>query len=374
MSAAATYRESAYRIMISGGGTGGHIYPAISIGQALQQSLSQVEIRFVGAQGKMEMIKVPEAGFQIEGLWISGLQRKLTFDNLLFPVKLIASIIKSFKLLNQFRPQVVVGVGGYASGPLLIAAVMKGIPTLIQEQNSYAGLTNKWLAKYVKKVCVAHDGMEKYFPAGKIVVTGNPVRSNLVLTADQRQEAFDHFGLNPSQPTLLVIGGSLGARTLNEAVLSQLTRLKDQNIQLIWQCGGYYFEEMKRRTSEGLPAGVVLRDFIRDMKYAYAVADVVISRAGALSIAELMVTGKPCILVPSPNVAEDHQTKNAKALVERQAAQVVKDRDARELMIRKAEKLLANKEERQLLSQNIKALAHPQAAQEIANEIIRMVA
>lgn len=366
--------DQTYRVMISGGGTGGHIYPAISIAQALKKTLRNVQIRFVGAEGKMEMKKVPEAGFEIDGLWISGLQRRLTLDNLLFPVKLVSSIIVSLRLLNQFKPQAVIGVGGYASGPLLIAAVLKRIPTLIQEQNSYAGLTNKWLAKYVDKVCVAHEGMDKYFPQEKIIVTGNPVRSHIKLGAERKNEAYHHFGLNPDLPTLLIIGGSLGARTLNEAVLLHLDDIKTKNIQLIWQCGGFYFEEMKERTKAFLPEGVLLRDFIKEMDYAYAVADVVISRSGALSIAELMLTSKPSVMVPSPNVAEDHQTKNAQALVEREAAIMVKDEEAREQMLAEAITLLEDKQRRKVLSENISALAHANASQEIANEIIRMVA
>lgn len=362
------------RIMISGGGTGGHIYPAISIAQALKRTLDQVQIKFVGAKGKMEMKKVPEAGFEIEGLWISGLQRRLTIDNLLFPVKLISSITKSFKLLNRFKPHAVIGVGGYASGPLLIAAVIQGIPTLIQEQNSYAGLTNKWLSKYVWKICVAHEGMEKYFPAEKIIVTGNPVRTNLKLALDRRTEAYNHFGLKRDKATLLVIGGSLGARTLNEAIIQQLYTIASNQLQLIWQCGGFYYEEMIARTQDKLPEGVLLRDFIKEMDYAYAAADVVISRSGALSIAELMLTGKPSVMVPSPNVAEDHQTKNAMALVEREAAVMVEDNKAREHMIAAAIEILENKAQCKKLSENIEAMAHPNASQEIANEIIKMVA
>jgi UDP-N-acetylglucosamine--N-acetylmuramyl-(pentapeptide) pyrophosphoryl-undecaprenol N-acetylglucosamine transferase len=368
------FREHPYRIMISGGGTGGHIYPAISIAQALEKALSSVEIRFVGAKGKMEMKKVPEAGFEIIGLWISGLQRKLTLDNLLFPIKLISSVFTSFKLLAQFMPDVVIGVGGYASGPLLIAATIKRIPTLIQEQNSYAGLTNKWLAKYVTKVCVAHDGMEKYFPGEKIVVTGNPVRSDIKLAADMRRSAFEHFGFDTGRSTILIIGGSLGARTINESLLANLDLLIKSGVQVLWQTGGFYFEEMKQRTADKELKHIQIRDFIKEMKYAYAIADVVISRSGALSIAELMLTGKPAIMVPSPNVAEDHQTKNAMALVERNAAVLVKDTEALEKMVPEALRLLDTPSERETLESNIAALAHPNAAMDIANEIIKLVA
>ena len=359
--------------MISGGGTGGHIYPAISIAQALKATLQHVEILFVGAKGKMEMEKVPAAGFEIEGLWISGIQRKVTAGNLMFPFKLCSSIVRSYVLLRQFKPDVVVGVGGYASGPLLLAATRKGIPTLIQEQNSYAGLTNKWLAKKVNKICVAHDGMEKYFPASKLVVTGNPVRQTIKLNPNRKEEAFKHFELDSSKPVLLVIGGSLGARTLNESVIGGLDKLKNEGIQLIWQCGGFYHEEMEERT-EGKRDNVILKDFIFQMDFAYACADVVVSRAGALSIAELMLTGKPSILVPSPNVAEDHQTINAKALVEKDAAEMVSDKEAQERLIDEAIGLINDKKRQEELAKNIHAMAHENAAVDIANEVIKLIA
>ena len=359
--------------MISGGGTGGHIYPAISIAQALKESLQHVEILFVGAKGKMEMDKVPAAGFEIEGLWISGIQRKITAGNLMFPFKLVSSIIKSYGLLKKFKPDVVVGVGGYASGPLLYAATKKGVPTLIQEQNSYAGLTNKWLAKKVDKICVAHEGMEKYFPANKLVVTGNPVRKTIMLNPNRREEAFKYFELDTSKPTLLVIGGSLGARTLNESVVAGLDKLKNEGIQLIWQSGSFYHEEMKER-AEGKGGTVVLKDFIFQMDFAYACANVVISRAGALSIAELMLTAKPSILVPSPNVAEDHQTINARALVNNGAAEMVTDKEAMERLVDEAIELLNDKKRQEKLAKNIHAMAHENAAVDIANEVIKLIA
>lgn len=359
--------------MISGGGTGGHIYPAISIAQALKDTLQHVEILFVGAKGKMEMDKVPAAGFEIEGLWISGIQRKITASNLMFPFKLASSIVKSYSLLKKFKPDVVVGVGGYASGPLLYAATKKGVPTLIQEQNSYAGLTNKWLAKKVDRICVAHDGMEKYFPADKLVVTGNPVRKTIKLNPNRRDEAFRYFELDSSKPTLLVIGGSLGARTLNESIISGLEKLKNEGVQLIWQCGGFYHEEMKRR-AKGKGGKVILKDFIFQMDFAYACANVVISRAGALSIAELMLTGKPSILVPSPNVAEDHQTINAKALVEKGAAEMVTDKEAMERLVDEAIELLNDKKRQEKLSNSIYGMAHENAAVDIANEVIKLIA
>lgn len=358
--------------MISGGGTGGHIYPAISIAQALKDMLQSVEILFVGAKGKMEMEKVPAAGFEIEGLWISGIQRKLSVDNLMFPFKLCSSILRSRVLLKKFKPDVVVGVGGYASGPLLYAATKKGIPTLIQEQNSYAGLTNKWLSKKVKTICVAHEGMEKYFPADKLVVTGNPVRKTITLNPSRKEEAYKYFDFDSSKPILLIIGGSLGARTLNESVLAGLEKLTKEGVQVIWQCGGFYHEEMEKR-SEEKGKNVLLKDFIFQMDFAYAIADVVISRAGALSIAELMLTGKPSILVPSPNVAEDHQTINAQALVEKDAAEMIKDKEAMNSLIDQALDLLNNKKRQKELSENIKSMAHDNAAVDIANEVMKLV-
>lgn len=359
--------------MISGGGTGGHIYPAISIAQTLKDMLQSVEILFVGAKGKMEMEKVPAAGFEIEGLWISGIQRKLSADNLMFPFKLLSSIRQASKLIKKFKPDAVVGVGGYASGPLLYVAGKKGIPTLIQEQNSYAGLTNKWLSKSANTICVAHEGMEKYFPADKIVVTGNPVRKTIKLNPNRTGEAFQYFELDEKKPTLLVIGGSLGARTLNESVLSGLEKLAKEDIQLIWQCGGFYKSEMEER-AEGRGRKVILKDFILQMDFAYACADVVISRAGALSIAELMLTGKPSILVPSPNVAEDHQTINAKALVANDAAEIVKDKEAMDKLIDEAINLLKDKKRQDELSKNIYAMAHENAAVDIANEVMKLIA
>lgn len=359
--------------MISGGGTGGHIYPAISIAQALEDMLQDVEILFVGAKGKMEMKKVPEAGFRIVGLWISGIQRSLSFQNFIFPLKLVSSIVRSYRLIKDFQPDAVVGVGGYASGPLLYAASVKKIPTLIQEQNSYAGLTNKLLASRVNKICVAHEGMEKYFPKKKLVVTGNPVRKTILLPEEKKPQAYEFFQLDSHKPTILIVGGSQGARSINEFILAGYDRLAQSGYQVIWQTGGYYYEEMKRRSGNGA-ANILIRDFVREMHNAYAVADVVISRAGALSIAELMLTGKSSILVPSPNVAEDHQTINAKALVERDAAVLVKDHEAMDQLIDTAFELLTNEERKATLSQNIKAMSHQDAPRLIANEIVQMIA
>ncbi len=359
--------------MISGGGTGGHIYPAVSIAQSLQEMLQDVDILFVGAKGKMEMTKVPEAGFEIVGLWISGIQRSLSIQNLMFPFKLISSIWNAFKLIRSFKPDAVVGVGGYASGPLLYAASAKKIPTLIQEQNSYAGLTNKLLAKRVDKICVAHGGMEKYFPADKLVVTGNPVRKTILLRDSLKEEAHRFFGLDPERKTILIIGGSLGARSVNEMILAGYEQLVASGYQVIWQTGGYYFEEMKRRIPQASDR-IVIKDFVREMNFAYALADVVISRAGALSIAELMLTGKPAILVPSPNVAEDHQTINAMALAERDAAVLVKDNEGMEKLIQTTLELVEDEKRKEELSKNIKGMSLPNAPRDIANEILKLIA
>jgi UDP-N-acetylglucosamine--N-acetylmuramyl-(pentapeptide) pyrophosphoryl-undecaprenol N-acetylglucosamine transferase len=368
-----------YRVIISGGGTGGHIYPAIAIANALRSMHEDTEILFVGAEGRMEMQKVPEAGYKIIGLWISGIQRKLTLDNLAFPVKLMSSLTRAFKILNEFKPQVAVGVGGFASGPLLYAASVKHIPSLLQEQNSYAGLTNKMLANQVQKICVAHPGMEAFFPKEKIVFTGNPVRQEIVDVAREglapkRSEAMEYFGLDPKKKTLLVIGGSLGARTLNNSMIASVQRFADAQVQLIWQSGKIYFQEMKEQL-EAFPdrEGIRLREFLDRMDLAYAASDVVISRAGALSISELALVKKPVIFVPSPNVAEDHQRKNAEALVREQAALLVTDAEAPTQLIDEALALLADEAKQQLLTKNIDQWARPGAAQHIAQEVVNLI-
>ncbi|MEQ9442337.1 MAG: undecaprenyldiphospho-muramoylpentapeptide beta-N-acetylglucosaminyltransferase [Cyclobacteriaceae bacterium] len=368
-----------YRIIISGGGTGGHIYPALAIANALRSMHSDTEILFVGAEGRMEMQKVPEAGYKIIGLWISGIQRKLTIDNLAFPVKLVSSSVKAFKVLNEFKPQAAVGVGGFASGPLLYAASVKHIPSLLQEQNSYAGLTNKMLAGQVQKICVAHPGMEKFFPEEKIVFTGNPVRQEIVDMAQnglsqKRAEAMEYFGLDPQKKTLLVIGGSLGARTLNNSMIANIQQFVDAQVQVIWQSGKFYYEEMKQRL-EAIPnhEGIQLREFLNRMDLAYAASDVVISRAGALSISELALVKKPVIFVPSPNVAEDHQRKNAETLVREDAAQMVTDAEASTKLTEATLALLTNEAQQQLLMQNIDQWARPGAAQHIAREVVNLI-
>ena len=367
-----------YRIIISGGGTGGHIYPAIAIANALRSVRNDIELLFVGAKGRMEMQKVPEAGYRIEGLWISGIQRKLTTDNLAFPLKVASSVTRSFRILSDFRPDVAVGVGGFASGPLLYAASLKKIPALLQEQNSYAGLTNKMLADQVQKICVAHHGMEKFFPKEKIVFTGNPIRQDIVALATEglsgkRAEALDYFGLSPDKPTLLVVGGSLGARTLNTSVLANAPALAEQGIQVIWQSGKTSYQEMETKLATlGKKEGIQLREFLTRMDLAYAAADVVVSRAGALAISELALVKKPVIFVPSPNVAEDHQRKNAEALVKEDAALMVLDAEAPAQLINKAIALLNDPLRRQALQQNIGQLARPDAAQRIAEEVLTL--
>ena len=364
-----------YRLIISGGGTGGHVYPAIAIANSFTERFSNAEVLFVGAQGKMEMQKVPEAGYKIEGLWISGLQRRLTLDNLSFPFKVLSSLRKSRQIVKQFKPDAVVGVGGYASGPLLKSATRKRIPAVLQEQNSYAGLTNKILAKKASKICVAYPNMDQFFPAEKVVMTGNPVRKDIVDLKGKKEIGIKHFNLDETKPTLLVIGGSLGARTLNDSLISGVEQLVQAGVQVIWQCGRFYFEEMKAKLAQQPNSeGIHLMEFVREMDLAYAAADVVVSRAGALSVSELSIAQKPTIFVPSPNVAEDHQTKNAKALVDNKAAELVKDSEAREVLIQRAIELINNQDQKMGLSKNIKALAKPNAAEEIVDEIVKLIA
>jgi UDP-N-acetylglucosamine--N-acetylmuramyl-(pentapeptide) pyrophosphoryl-undecaprenol N-acetylglucosamine transferase len=366
--------ERPYRMIISGGGTGGHIYPAIAIANAFQARFPNAEILFVGAKGKMEMDKVPQAGYPIEGLWISGLQRKFTLENISFPFKVIASLLKSRKIIKRMKPDVVVGVGGYASGPLLRVATKKGIAAILQEQNSYAGLTNKILAKKVRKICVAYPNMEQFFPAEKVRLTGNPVRKDIIEISGKKDEALSFFGLDTKTPVLMMLGGSLGARTLNDTMVLALPKLIEAGIQVIWQCGKFYHEEMKNRLEAlGNHDRIKLFEFLKEMDLAYAAADVVVSRAGALSVSELSIAAKPTIFVPSPNVAEDHQTKNARAMVDRDAALLIKDIDARTQLIDSAIELLNNTDRQAELSRNIKALARPNAAEDIVNEIVELI-
>lgn len=360
------------KVIISGGGTGGHIFPAIAIAQALKRSDESIEILFVGAEGRMEMEKIPQAGYRIIGLPIAGLQRKLDWKNLLLPFKVMNSVMMSRKILKDFQPDAAVGVGGYASAPLLFAASWMKVPCLIQEQNSYAGITNKQLSRRVSTICVAYEGMEKFFPAEKLVLTGNPVRKDIIHTESKRVEALNHFELKPERKTLLVLGGSLGAGTINEGIRSHLAEIEDAGIQLLWQTGKNYYE---RNAKDARSFGGIIKvhAFIERMDLAYAAADVVISRAGALSIAELCVTQKPCLLVPSPNVAEDHQTKNAMALVKRNAAIMVKDQDAKDLMLKEAIQLMNDINMQQTLSANLGAMAKPNADDDIATEVMRIM-
>lgn len=362
-----------YRIIISGGGTGGHIFPAIAIANAFRERYHDAQILFVGAKGRMEMTRVPEAGYKIIGLWISGLQRKFTLSNLLFPLKLVLSYLRAAVIIRRFKPHAVIGTGGFASGPIMMAATRFHIPAIIQEQNSFAGLANKQVADKVSKVCVAYDGMDKYFPKNKLVITGNPVRKDIITVAEKREKAKTHFGFELNRKTLLIIGGSLGARTINESVLQGIEKLIDAQIQIIWQTGKGYFDAYKAQLLKYDLRRIRVHDFVREMDLAYAAADGVISRSGALAVSELCIASKPVILVPSPNVAEDHQTKNAMALVEKEAAIMIADKDAREKLVDEALKLLFDEQLAARLARNIKKLARPNATEDIVNEIEKLI-
>lgn len=359
------------KFIISGGGTGGHIFPAIAIANALKELRPDSEFLFVGAKGRMEMEKVPSAGYKIEGLWISGLQRKLTLKNLMFPFKVISSILKAKKILKEFRPDAAIGTGGYASGPMLNVASGAGVVTVIQEQNSYAGITNKLLSKKVDKICVAYEGMEKFFPKEKIVFTGNPVRQDIIDLSGKREIARNHFNVPEGYQVVLVIGGSLGARTINESISSFVSQLDSKKIFLIWQTGKSFLSEAQTSAAEYL--NIKVFDFISRMDLAYAASDIVISRAGASSISELAIVGKPSILVPSPNVAEDHQTKNAMSLVKRNAALIVKDSECREKLFDVLKSLSLDRNKLDSLSENISSLAKPGSAKDIATEILKLI-
>jgi UDP-N-acetylglucosamine--N-acetylmuramyl-(pentapeptide) pyrophosphoryl-undecaprenol N-acetylglucosamine transferase len=356
--------------MISGGGTGGHIFPAIAIARALEQMRPGTEILFVGANGRMEMEKVPAAGYKIEGLDIAGISRSNMLKNISLPAKVWKSVNRAKQIVTEFKPDAIVGVGGYASGPTLWAGIRKQIPTLIQEQNSYPGVTNKILAKYAKKICVAYPGMDKYFPKEKMIITGNPVRQDIADLQSKRTAALEFFKLNNNGFTLLVIGGSLGARTINESIAKSLDLFAKNNIQLVWQTGKQYYvqaQEIQKKYSN-----IRVFDFISKMDYAYAAADAVVSRAGAISLSELCIAGMPCILVPSPNVSEDHQTKNAMSLANNNAAIVIKDTEAINQLGDAVVKLAADNAMRQSLSKNISALAVKDSAAKIAHEVIAL--
>jgi len=361
------------KIIISGGGTGGHIFPAISIANALKNIDSNIEILFVGAEGKMEMEKVPAAGYKILGLPIRGLQRNFSKENLKFFFRLFKSLRKAKKIIKEFKPDIAVGVGGYASGPLLFMANRSGLPTLIQEQNSYAGLTNKLLSKNASKICVAYDNMDKFFPIEKIILTGNPIRKDLANLDEKKDEAYSFFNLKKDKKTILILGGSLGARTINNSVLAYVEELIKFDVQVIWQTGKNYFSKAKENLQGLKHENIILTDFISRMDFAYSIADLVISRAGAGTISELCFVEKACILVPSPNVSEDHQTKNALALVNSEAAIMISDDDALEFLIPRALGLVEDLETISLLKLNIKKLAKPSAAENIAMHIISLM-
>ncbi|WP_454980826.1 undecaprenyldiphospho-muramoylpentapeptide beta-N-acetylglucosaminyltransferase [Capnocytophaga haemolytica] len=357
------------RFILSGGGTGGHIFPAIAIADELKERFPDAEFLFVGAKDRMEMKKVPEAGYPIKGLWISGIQRKITLQNLLFPFKWIDSLLRSRRIIKRFKPDMVIGTGGFASGAVVKVAAGMGIPTVIQEQNSYAGITNKLLSKKAKRVCVAYEGMEKFFPANKIIETGNPIRSNLIEASGKNPVSSVYFGLNMERKTLLVLGGSLGARRINELIAKELPFFEQMGIQVLWQCGKLYYEEYKKYESES----VKVVSFIDKMDVAYAMADVIISRAGAIAISELCVVGRPVIFIPSPNVAEDHQTKNAKAIESKGAALLIPEKDLDEEFEKVFRRLITNPNQLLALSDNIKKLARPDATKRIVDCIVKLL-
>jgi UDP-N-acetylglucosamine--N-acetylmuramyl-(pentapeptide) pyrophosphoryl-undecaprenol N-acetylglucosamine transferase len=358
-----------HKFIISGGGTGGHIYPAIAIANELKSRFPKAEFLFVGAQDKMEMQKVPQAGYAIKGLWIAGLQRKLTMQNLLFPVKLISSLWKSRAIINSFKPDVVIGTGGFASGPLLQMANSLNIPTLIQEQNSYPGITNKLLSKKANKICVAYENLDRFFPNDKMILTGNPVRQDLIDIDSKRAEAIKYFNLDPAKKTLLILGGSLGARRVNQLIEKELDFFASQNVQIIWQCGKFYLDEYKKFDSNN----VQVLAFIDRMDLVYAAADFVISRAGASSVSELSIVGKPVLFIPSPNVAEDHQTKNAKSIVDKKGALMIKESELDENFSSVFSDLVANENLQKQLSENIKKLAKVNATNDIVDEIVKLI-
>ncbi len=359
---------------MSGGGTGGHIFPAIAIANGLKERLKTVDILFVGAKGKMEMEKVPQAGFPIEGLPISGLQRRLTLKNLSFPFKLMVSMVKAKRIVRQFNPHVVVGTGGYASGPLLKAAAHAGFPTLILEQNSYPGITNRWLGKVTRRICTAYDGMEKYFPAEKIVVTGSPVRKNILEMHVSAAESRKYFGLEENRKTLLIIGGSQGALRINEAVAKHVEKLLASGIQIIWQTGRFSLEMAQRSLLNArFRDRVAVRDFINAMDKAYAAADVVVSRAGAIAIAEIVAVNKPAVFIPLPSAAEDHQTRNAKALVEKEAALLLEEKKAPGQFFDVVYGLLKNNKKQEILKKNLKQFEHGDATEKIVEEVMKLI-
>ena len=361
--------KQSINIIISGGGTGGHIYPAIAIANEIKLRYPEAKFLFVGAKDKMEMEKVPQAGYEIKGLWISGIQRRLTLKNLSFPFKLMSSLWKAGRIIRKFKPTIAIGTGGFASGPTLMVANRKGVPTLIQEQNSYPGITNKLLSKKAASICVAYDHLERFFPKDKIIKTGNPVRQDLLSIHHKTDEAKSFFKIDKNKKTILVLGGSLGARRINQLIETELDFLKNQEVQIIWQCGKLYIDEYQKYNEL---ENVQVHQFLNRMDLAYAAADVIISRAGASSVSELCIVGKPTIFIPSPNVAEDHQTKNAKSIADKHGAILLKESELDTFSI-VFETLMKDKGKQQSLSENIKGLALPNATSHIVNEIEKLI-
>ncbi len=361
------------RFIISGGGTGGHIFPAIAIANAIKKEYPAAEILFVGAKGRMEMEKVPAAGFKIEGLWISGMQRGAFTKNILLPIKVISSVIQANRIIARFKPDVVIGVGGYASGPLLYAATIRGIPTLIQEQNCYAGATNRILGKRVQKICVAFDGMEKFFPSNKIIRTGNPVRQDIINIKQKREEGLNYFGLKGDRKVVLITGGSLGAGTINRAIRDGFSKILNEPVDVIWQTGKLYYQELKKLAEDNGVDHIKVFEFIQRMDLAYSVADITVARAGAISVSELSVAGKASILVPLPSAAENHQYINAMELVKKEAAILVNDSEASEKLVDTALSLIHDESRIKSLEENISGIALHNAAQNIANEILSLI-
>lgn len=360
---------SKYKFILSGGGTGGHIYPAIAIANALQERFPGAKFLFVGARDKMEMEKVPQAGYDIKGLWISGIQRKITLSNLMFPFKLVNSMARSRRIIKDFKPDLVIGTGGFASGPLLKVASSMKVPCVLQEQNSFPGITNKWLAPSVEKIFVAYDGLERFFPADKIVKTGNPVRRDLLSLESRKQEAMTFFEFDPAKPVLFVMGGSLGAKRVNELIAGSLPLFEELGVQVLWQCGKLYYERYKQLENKN----VRIKPFIGRMDLAYAAANAIISRAGASSVSELAIVGKPVLFIPSPNVAEDHQTKNALAVADKNAALLLREEELDARFEKEFRKLMGSPEQQALLAGNIKKLALPGATEQIATEIEKIL-
>jgi UDP-N-acetylglucosamine--N-acetylmuramyl-(pentapeptide) pyrophosphoryl-undecaprenol N-acetylglucosamine transferase len=360
------------KAIISGGGTGGHIFPAIAIADEIKRRNPDAEILFVGAEGKMEMEKVPAAGYEIKALPIAGFQRKFAWSNFALPFKIIGSMIKARRIVKKFKPEVTVGVGGYASGPTVKAATMIGVPSMVQEQNSFPGKTNKILSKSVQTICVAYDGLDRFFPKEKIVLTGNPTRREMVSIEGKEAEGYKFYDFDPNKKTVLIIGGSLGARTLNESVIANLEKLKESGVQVLWQCGKLYHDKLENELKGTDLGSIKMVQFITRMDLAYAIADVVISRAGAISISELCLIGKPTILVPSPNVSEDHQTKNAMALVSKDAAVLVRDVEAKEKMVDEVLSLLSDDSKCESLMKNITSLGKPNATASIVDELEKL--